>query len=248
MGPCVERANSVPRTEKEGNNRLASVASWVDNPYKLVSLRETMELIDPISYLWLSEWSADLKRAARDYPDHLPFEDDDGIGLSHLKKLLRQCEVLGFKTTAHHLFLLIASIEADRRFSEIAEIGSDVHKSLFIELQTTVFFALQPGGEALYSEPYKGWETVVERFPKTATDIEEASKCLALNRATACVFHLMRVMEAGLYALADDLAIADVQENWQNAIDQIESAVRKLTKGDARKPPYSDVAAQFMHV
>ena len=45
-------------------------------------------------------------------------------------------------------------------------------------------------------------ETVVEHFSAAAFDIEEASKCLALQRPTACVFHLMRVMEEGLKALA----------------------------------------------
>jgi hypothetical protein len=45
----------------------------------------------------------------------------------------------------------------------------------------------------------------VGRNAPTLNDIEEAGKCLALNRNTACVFHLMRVMEVGLRALGASL-------------------------------------------
>ena len=47
-----------------------------------------------------------------------------------------------------------------------------------------------------------------------------AGKCLALNRETAGVFHLMRVLQIGLYALADDLHVQNLRENWQNAIEK----------------------------
>lgn len=66
----------------------------------------------------------------------------------------------------------------------------------------------------LTSERARFWETkqlfgseVWERFPSANSDIEEAGKCLACNRGTATVFHLMRVMEAGLKATAAALEI-----------------------------------------
>ena len=43
------------------------------------------------------------------------------------------------------------------------------------------------------------------KFRSARDDIEEAAKCLAFGRGTACVFHLMRVMEVGLRALAASL-------------------------------------------
>src|SRR5262249_6091339 len=50
-------------------------------------------------------------------------------------------------------------------------------------------------------------EEVATKFVPANQDIEEAGKCLALSRGTATVFHLMRVMEAGLKALAKPLGI-----------------------------------------
>jgi hypothetical protein len=43
------------------------------------------------------------------------------------------------------------------------------------------------------------------RFLAANDDIEEAGKCTGLGRDTACVFHLMRVMEVGLRSLGKSL-------------------------------------------
>ena len=44
-------------------------------------------------------------------------------------------------------------------------------------------------------------------FPAAITDAEESCKCFALDRWTACVFHLMRVAEYGLRSLAMTLHV-----------------------------------------
>ena len=46
---------------------------------------------------------------------------------------------------------------------------------------------------------------VFNNFSSANDDIDEAGKCLALGRGTACVMHLMRVLEVGLAALASAL-------------------------------------------
>jgi hypothetical protein len=51
-------------------------------------------------------------------------------------------------------------------------------------------------------------------------DIEEAGKCLAFDRGTATVMHLMRVLEVGLKALAKVLQIA-YAPSWDSYIKKI---------------------------
>lgn len=58
---------------------------------------------------------------------------------------------------------------------------------------------------------FEVWDT----FPTSDRDIEESGKCLALNRNTACVFHLMRAMEAALRALADKISATVQDSNGQ---------------------------------
>ena len=56
---------------------------------------------------------------------------------------------------------------------------------------------------------------VAARFPRAIVDIEEAGKCFALGRFTACVFHLMRVVEAGLAAISRSLNIVKHSPTWE---------------------------------
>ena len=46
---------------------------------------------------------------------------------------------------------------------------------------------------------------VIAAFPSARDDLAEAAKCLALGRATAVVFHCMRVLEIALRAVAQTL-------------------------------------------
>lgn len=55
----------------------------------------------------------------------------------------------------------------------------------------------------LKSDPFG--PNVAANFHPMRDDLEEAAKCLAFGRGTACVFHLMRVMEVGLRALGASL-------------------------------------------
>ena len=51
-------------------------------------------------------------------------------------------------------------------------------------------------------------ENVCIAFPGLSDDMEEAAKCYALGRATACVFHLMRCLEAVTKALWNSVGAA----------------------------------------
>jgi len=69
------------------------------------------------------------------------------------------------------------------------------------------------------------------KFPSARDDIEEAGKCLAFGRATACVFHLMRVMEVGLRALSASLndPTLDPKTNptWENILGRCDRELAK---------------------
>jgi hypothetical protein len=70
------------------------------------------------------------------------------------------------------------------------------------ELSLTTFLVLEPKDNGYFSpsSPHFGPD-VSAKFQTTAVfEIDEAAKCLALGRPTACVFHLMRVMEFAVRA------------------------------------------------
>lgn len=79
-------------------------------------------------------------------------------------------------------------------------------------------------------------QEVESRFPSANYEIEEAGKCLALRRSTACVAHLMRALEPGLNSLAAALNVPFERANWQNILDQIDATVRAIGVGRGPHP------------
>ncbi|WP_373473523.1 hypothetical protein [Sphingorhabdus lacus] len=83
---------------------------------------------------------------------------------------------------------------------------TQIGNSLHIELGQRFFIKLRGANKELYDQEYGLFgEEVDDAFPDAIADISEAGKCLALERWTATVFHLMRAMEVGVATLADKL-------------------------------------------
>lgn len=71
---------------------------------------------------------------------------------------------------------------------------------------------------------------VENAFPSTEFNISEAGKCFALGRHTACVYHLMLVMEVGLKEVSLLIGIA-ANKNWGFFFSEIDK-YRKTHAGD----------------
>lgn len=76
----------------------------------------------------------------------------------------------------------------------------------------------------------KDWAAAIGGFPSAEDDIRASVDLWALHHSTAAVFHLMRVLEHGLRALAADLGKSFDIQNWQNVLDEIESEIRNQSK------------------
>lgn len=74
------------------------------------------------------------------------------------------------------------------------------------------------------------WAAVVRVFPVAAVDIQAGVDIWALGHHTASVFHMMRVLECGLGALAHNVGRVFDTQNWQNIINEIEKAIRQEEK------------------
>jgi hypothetical protein len=113
--------------------------------------------------------------------------------------------------------------------------NSDVYAKLEALLQSIkVFFdeqlvyAYPPHKTELFLNWHTNWDIVHSKFPETERDIMEGVDCWALEHSTACVFHVMRILENGLTVLAVDLGVDPGFENWQNIIEQMEKKIRSL--------------------
>ena len=98
-------------------------------------------------------------------------------------------------------------------------------------MKRTLFLAVSSGDAKLYLAVLPFGKEVGRAFPSADFDIWEATKCLALDRHTACVFHLMRVMELGLHALGKSLndPTLDPKTNpsWFKILDRCSKELKK---------------------
>lgn len=113
--------------------------------------------------------------------------------------------------------------------------------------QKRVFLILETEHGKLADRPDLFGASVSAAFPSAEDDIREAGNCLAAECNTAAVFHLMRVAEVGLRALARDRRVRLPRKEpldlatWETIIEELEAAedaIRQYPKTVAQ-------AAQF---
>lgn len=109
---------------------------------------------------------------------------------------------------------------------------ADLRRRIMDQLAGRRFYYVAPAYEGYYGDAAPLWNDVWASFPSTVDDTIEAGRCLALGRGTACVFHLMRVMEAGLRTLSKELGIP-YAPSWEAHLKQINDRVsaKHRTKG-----------------
>jgi len=135
--------------------------------------------------------------------------------------------------------LVMQAAECSTMFRHLTDIVSRLRD----DCKARIYFQIAPENALRYHPVEPGFGEEVERaFPIAIDDIVEAGKCLALGQGTATVFHLMRVMEAGLRALAADLGIpyAPSWEAYKKQLDKIldTNNYANLTADQKTKRPF----------
>jgi hypothetical protein len=89
------------------------------------------------------------------------------------------------------------------------------------------------------------WGEILHRFQTASDDARSAVDCWALGQHTACVFHLMRVMEIGTQAFGKKLGVALVrlgapgqrvcELSWGQILDAINPKLRVMAQRTAQQ-------------
>jgi hypothetical protein len=176
------------------------------------------------------------------------------------------CKKLDLTFTAQHLERMYAAISISNAVTKSGNAShyspADFAKEMTIledrfndELRSRFFLTINVNRIECYRKPELFGELVSEKFPGSTIDIEEAGNCFALDRWTACVFHLMRALEKPLFAMAAALKITRPTENWGRIIEAIESAVHALEQIPNKDYPtkvqdiqfYSEASKEFRY-
>jgi hypothetical protein len=129
-------------------------------------------------------------------------------------------------------------ITAGQVAARIDEIDRTIRREMKLHL-----FMYIPGERAEY---YQSWgeskrterkeeiplfgNAVKEKFPSIDYDVNEAGNCFATGRYTACVFHLMRILEISLEVFAKVFFVSSEHTSWGKIIEGIEKEIEKIVK------------------
>lgn len=143
----------------------------------------------------------------------------------------------------------ISGYSVDAHTAELLRIRfRDLSERIRDDLESVKFFHLGEREADLYfsKEPHFG-AGVRNQFPSATFEIDEAAKCLAFGRSTASVFHLMRVLEAGIGAIYKCLGIgtlpAGSNPSWGMVLEEIRKELAKRGKAFSENDAFKDMYA-----
>lgn len=145
------------------------------------------------------------------------------------------------------------SLQYEDLKSALNELANTVRR----ELLCATVLCLNPKRSEFYDGKNLFGDEVATNFPSTAFDIVEAGNCLATERSTAVVFHLVRVLEVGLRALGKTLNAPHLDANrnptWESILTRCDAELKKPRKDrspdwQANEDFYTEATARLRSV
>jgi hypothetical protein len=125
------------------------------------------------------------------------------------------------------------------------------------ELERQLFLHVTVDKAQYYDQLELFGSEVGRKFPKAAEDIFNSGSCFALGQHTACVFHLMRVMEHCVQRFGRKLKVTInvSSETWHQILVHVHNQVNSLPGGakaskaqNTRKKKFALAASRLDHV
>jgi|GEM_PF-6139433 len=104
------------------------------------------------------------------------------------------------------------------------------------ELGSKDFYFVNPGLSKFY-DVNQFSEKAIHRLPRATYDMEEAGKCYALGRSTACAFHSIRVAEHGIKLILShySLTVRGSNREWGILLQTIKDHIPNIPDADEKQ-------------
>lgn len=252
--------NLIKQDECNFNDTYSILTPWEANAYQLISWWE-MERFSADTFYKIGgilntiKYDFERKHKDRNLPSSIDDLDENlrpGL-IRRLDSIEEECRKIALRNSAetirefkevlidkkneitfHHVAIRIDEIDrAIRREMKL-------HLFLYIPLERAKYYPPK-----IILEPLFGWD-VENKFPNMTEDISEAGKCFAVARYTACIFHLMRVMEQAVQKLAAKLGLSMTSvcdKEWQTIINDIRRQLNLLypKHADSNRVKYESI-------
>lgn len=162
-----------------------------------------------------------------------------------LKLALRESELLRLHSGVMKAIHRAQDILKKEKAAAIADELKIAGQVMFDALDGIMFLHIPSGNIKYYNEKQLFGIEVEHKFPQEVLDdIQEAGKCFALNRYTACIFHLMRVMESAVQHLGRKIKVKlkkkIIDETWHNILKAVNIAIGALPEATQKQKDKKD--------
>ncbi len=185
-----------------------------------------------LNFYSLAYWLGKSEESCRHQEGHALISSQHSakeVLIESIGQVSKGCELLELRVSRRKADRLKNDIEKQScAFGNIYQGLGELHERIFDELGSSWMFCLSAEKERYYVEPWLTFgQRIVEVFPALSHDIEEAGKCYGAQRNTGCVFHLMRIMEVGLCALASKVGVSPTIPSWDGILNKIDTEIKK---------------------
>jgi hypothetical protein len=214
------------------------VPIWLARPFQLVSLLEMLNAY-AVKFYEIGKGMAFFRAALGEetiFDAQLPDNAKKTL-ITNLQSIVEWCQEIGLHSVARYAHNCLATPTNELTFKKAHKIVEGLQER-FVENLGRVYFKFVPSNKAiLYSAPFPFGPKVANNFSSANYDIEEASKCLALDRYTACIMHLMRALEVALDATGLGVGIPSAAVEAHNSWERL---LRKTVSVQGGRPDFED--------
>jgi hypothetical protein len=145
-----------------------------------------------------------------------------------LQDTVKYCRLLGMDLSVNKGITTIDLLNSGRCSPELLHHSlKELHERIYEELGSE-WFKYIPSYKSQYIKAGRfEIKEIIEFGWDTQTEFVRAGDCFALGMSTASVFHLMRIVDAGLKSAAKSLGIAYSSESWKTVGDKIQKEMEK---------------------
>lgn len=163
-----------------------------------------------------------------------------------------ELDKIGLKQSRKKVNRMIESTKDELVGRDVFQAVEDLRDRIRDELEDGYFLHLTDGEADLIEDKEPFGAEVTAKIGAQA-DIQEAAKCLGFGRTTACVFHLMRLMELSLQKFGAKLGITLIDSRgkdkmWQNILNEVDAAIKAMDQKAPETKHYASLSALLYNV
>jgi hypothetical protein len=155
-------------------------------------------------------------------------------GRENINRAADLCRDIGLLSAEDALRSLALNFRSDSRgWPQVQrDLFRDARARIEFDLRNRKFFTIAPEKSSYYENPTLFGPVVATKFIKLTDEIRRAGTCFALDQPTACVFHLMRVMELAVQRFASRLGVPinTQRDTWDHIMSAINGKIRNMPR------------------